>query len=72
MGATLDQQVSLTLALAYLSYYVANSPAKCSGAIQASSPCKNLHFPHTCKTIPDIEAVFQLLPSICLPFLATS
>ena len=44
MGATVDQQVSLTLALAYLSYYTANSPAGCSGAPQnkifsSSGPC---------------------------------
>ena len=31
MNATIDQQVSLTLALAYLSYYTANSPARVSG-----------------------------------------
>lgn len=31
MNATIDQQVSLTLAFAYLSYYVANSPARVSG-----------------------------------------
>ena len=31
MGATIDQQVSLTLALAYLSYYTANAPAAVSG-----------------------------------------
>ena len=31
MNASIDQQVGLTLALAYLSYYTANSPARVSG-----------------------------------------
>ena len=31
MGASIEQQISLTVALAYLSYYTANAPAHVSG-----------------------------------------
>ena len=39
MNASIDQQVGLTLALAYLSYYVANSPAAVSGKLPSSQSC---------------------------------
>lgn len=32
-GATAEQQIALTLACGYLSFYTANSPAKVSGGV---------------------------------------
>jgi len=59
MGASIDQQVSLTLALAYLSYYTANSPARCSGDHLL---CAKLCMAHA---NPSINCSYYIIHIIC-------
>lgn len=54
MGATIDQQVSLTLALAYLSYYTANAPAHVSGtAVFLRHPARQFQRACSCQATVD-------------------
>ena len=53
-GAGRDQQICLTLAVAYLSFYVANSPADVSGQPITSKLLLHLH----CIDIPVHQADF--------------
>ena len=55
-GAGRDQQICLTLAVAYLSFYVANSPANVSGQPFPSCPLCSLY-------LFDIKAPLKALTS---------
>ncbi len=46
-GATAEQQIALTLACGYLSFYTANAPAKVSGAVIRSTPFLMRYHPTT-------------------------
>ncbi len=60
-----DQQICLTLAVAYLSFYVANNPANVSGLhIIACSPY-GPRFWHVCKHF--VSVFLSVCLSACLP-----